>query len=604
MKKEFLLSAVGLTITLLAIRLFFDAAAAYNYFTIPSGVGVNRIPPDELVYFGWYLFLGAVGVAGLSIAVYQSKATVVVSQTLEKIVARPWIFVCTIALIAFIATLCARYWVLLEAPVADDESTYLFIAKTLMQGRIVNAPPDDPDFYRNQFVVLSDHGWYGKYPLGFPLLLAGALFTGTLLFLGPFFAACTVVLTYLIAKRLTDVKIACLSVGLLVISPHFVFTFATLLSQVGSTTFTLLGILLFFQLQETRRWYFALLAGIVWGTAVLIRPLPCALFLLISAAAFVIPPRTVSILQHLKANWLNLIFALIPIALVAVVFFLVNRIQTGDVLRSGYHVVHGETLGIAADTSWQTGMSVAASLWRQNFWLFGWPVSILFLFFIRQHKRFFLIWGMIAAVYVYRIVAPKAVVSTTGPLYVTEIVPMLALLSAEGLRSFCDWISSVGKHNGKRLGISIVTAATAISFVCFWPIQIDSIHRGASEWTAVYRTLENRGISKALVFANAFVPPLSRKSWAYFPPNMSPDGSDDIAVMRIPGTMEEAVPPMIDFWRRKYSDRPAFVYINTGEGMTLVPIEEIEKMWNAIEKRASHSDTSSTSTSLMGGQTN
>ena len=41
--------------------------------------------------------------------------------------------------------------------------------------------------------------------------------------------------------------------------------------------------------------------------------------------------------------------------------------------------------------------------------------------------------AMVIAEYAYRVVFPKTVVSATGPIYVTEIVPLLALASASGM---------------------------------------------------------------------------------------------------------------------------------------------------------------------------
>ena len=70
-------------------------------------------------------------------------------------------------------------------------------------------------------------------------------------------------------------------------------------------------------------------------------------------------------------------------------------------------------------------MSVTARLLRLSVWLTGWPGSLLFLLLARGGKDRGLLWSMIGAEWLYRLLSPKAGVGGAGPLYLFEVLPLL-----------------------------------------------------------------------------------------------------------------------------------------------------------------------------------
>ena len=133
---------------------------------------MTTIPELELVFYGFYALFGTLALTcaygALSALGLDSRAR----AGLAPIAREPRRAVWPLALIAFGASLLFRRLVLQDQPIADDEMTYLFIARTLLRGHVVNPLPDQPDFFRNQFIVMNQDGWFGKYPIGHPLLLA------------------------------------------------------------------------------------------------------------------------------------------------------------------------------------------------------------------------------------------------------------------------------------------------------------------------------------------------------------------------------------------------------------------------------------------------
>ena len=212
-------------------------------------------------------------------------------MVLDAARARPGAFIACIALFTFAASLFFRRLVLLDQPVADDEATYRFIAQTLLTGRVTNPLPDDPAFFKNQFVVMNAHGWHGKYPIGHPLVLALGEAVGLVALIPPLVGALCVWLTHRVGSKLFDSRVAIAGTVLLFLSPHFVWTCGTLLSQPTLCLALLAGMLLVLNDADRPRARNVLLAGFAFGFGILVRPLPGSLFALVAVAQLALDAR-------------------------------------------------------------------------------------------------------------------------------------------------------------------------------------------------------------------------------------------------------------------------------------------------------------------------
>jgi hypothetical protein len=63
-------------------------------------------------------------------------------------------------------------------PVVDDEWSYLFAARTIALGRLVNPPPPLPKFFDAIHIIADEERWVSRYPPGHPMFLALGVLVG------------------------------------------------------------------------------------------------------------------------------------------------------------------------------------------------------------------------------------------------------------------------------------------------------------------------------------------------------------------------------------------------------------------------------------------
>jgi hypothetical protein len=576
----------GLALALMAIRGFHAVGARfYDGFWIPQGNAMYHLPPAELVFLGFY------GVFGLAAGLALWFALGAVSWRKPGL---RWLRRCAdrgaltaSGLAAFVGAtsfLIARH-VLEHAVVTDDEHTYRFIAQTLRTGAFTAPSPGaDLDFYREQFIVLTDTVRYGKYPIGHPVLLAIGQALGAEAFVVPVVTALGALALYGLGTRIAGRGTATLAVLLYVLSPQVILTGATLFSQPASALSLTGGLAALIAAERSRRpgaWLGV--AGLAMGYGILVRPLPGVLFALVAAGYVGLTWR--------RPSWMlgaarSLAFAL-PLGAVASVLLVVNRLQSGSAARSGYHALYAPDEGVAGILAVLQGdlptraMSLAGNALRLDFWLLGWPVSLALCLFAWRTRHTTLLWAMVAAAGAYRLIAPKAGVAPTGPIYLFEVVPALCLLSADGLGQLVA--RARGRFGDAAAGwaCALVLSATLVSAAMFVPVVLGNARRMADAQLVLPRMLRESGVQRALVFQQFAVPPWLGLSWAYFPRANSPRLDDDILYVRPLGGSAERIERNLEFWRRRHPDRPALFFAYQGRAPQLVPLETFLSAWRA-----------------------
>jgi len=450
-----------------------------------------------------------------------------------------------------VGSFATRVLVVQRQSITDDEEVYLLVARTLLAGHLSNRPPIDSDFLSNRFVVLDSDSWFGKYPIGHGLVLAVALFTRSLDLLPPLLGGITAWLTWLVARRSVGRRRALLALALLALSPHFVGTHATLLSQTTSALAVMAALACLSSWTRRPRAHCLLGAGFALAFGLATRPAP---------TAFLVPALALAVLQRRRgrAGLLALALLLSPLLIGLTTIGVVDQIQSGSVLLTGYHRVEG-SLGLFSGKPGAIGLSLVGALVRENFWLLGWPLSLLPVALARPRRSRLMLWAPVLSAIAYRVVVPKTGVATTGPTYFLEAVPVLAILAADGLaRAHLLTRRLAGRRGAHRLALTIV-ASVVTAMVFFLPVHARSIRYGSSHRGRVFRMLANRGVDRALVFANYLVRPRSGLSYAYYPPNPSPDLDDDLLFLRLPPGPDGRA-RAIELWQLRFSDRPAFLF--------------------------------------------
>jgi hypothetical protein len=563
-RSSLLVSSLCAALGAVCIFALFDTAAQYSDFEIPQ-VGVFYIDDRELSFYVWYAFWGSLATGFFALALVRSGLAARLLDWVEQSLERP----ARPAIAAAVLTCCGAVGlysvVLLRQPVTDDEMTYAFEAQTLVHGRVANPAPVEPAFLQNQFLILGERGWYGKYPIGHPLVLALGEAVGARWLVVPVLGLLSVLLTFSVGRILFGPKRAALAALLLSLSPQFVWTHATQLSQPTSALLMLAAMAATLQLRDDPRLRWALLAGVSWGFALLVRPMPAALFIVVAGVHSLVPSSASPGSWAARCKQLA---ALVPgLLLGAGALAWVNYLQSGTAFTSGYKS-SGGGYGVLDHGAGWISLSVAGALLRQNFWLFGWTLSLAFVAFARTRRAALLFWGMIAADYTYRMLVPKTVVATTGPIYVFEVVPLLALASADGAARVGGFLQRIGVEHARAWVAGAMTAASVVALVTFVPIELSAIYRSSALRVRVYEALSQRRAGRALVFADELVNPERRATWAYYPPNPSPTFDDAVIFVRQP---RGAGGPLAahQYWRRRFPDRRAFLYLDAMDGPIL-----------------------------------
>ena len=113
----------------------------------------------------------------------------------------------------------------------EDEIAYVWQAQTIAQGHLTLPSPPNPKNFLVPFVVDHNGQRFGKYPLGWPVLLAIGIRLGIRQLVNPLLAGLGVWLTYRLGKKVFGETVGLLAAGLTLTSPFFLMNSGTLLSH-------------------------------------------------------------------------------------------------------------------------------------------------------------------------------------------------------------------------------------------------------------------------------------------------------------------------------------------------------------------------------------
>jgi hypothetical protein len=545
----------------------------YEDFRLPQGYGMYHLLSQELAFYSMFFVFGGIAVAALWLALRTTAFPAALVDLVRRLAAAGWPLALGLCVAVGAVSTLIRADILRDAAVSDDEHVYQFIAQTLRRGSLTApSPGGDLAFFQEQFVVLRRDARFGKYPIGHPLVLAAGQALGMERLVVPLLTAGMGAVVYAIGRMLGGASTALVAMLLFATSPHVLLTGATLFSQPTAALCLCAAVacLLAGERPGARTMPWLAGAGIALGFGILVRPLPGVLFVPVAALyAMGRPPYAVPTVVR------RLLTLGLPLAVAAGIMLFVNRAQVGHPLVTAY----GESLaagqgpqGILVTTSAtfaMRAMSLAGSLIRLNFWLFGWPVSLLLCLLATRSRSTALLWGMVGASLAYRLLTPKVGVGSVGPIYFFEVTPLLCLLSAEGalrtVRSFPRAPLTAGSL------AALIVSATIVSGTLFLPSRLTDLRRMGAAQNLVDDMIREKGIGRALVFHESVVPWWTHASWAYFPRINSPAMDDEIlfVLLQRATLLEENV----DFWKRRFPERSAWYFGYLDGRPILVPLE-------------------------------
>jgi 4-amino-4-deoxy-L-arabinose transferase-like glycosyltransferase len=512
--------------------------AGLNYANYQIWYGGHGWFPGELAFLLHYLLFGIPAVLLLTFSVQEAAGPRILDaiERLDSLTpreVRAIVFgACSVTF--FLITL-ARLVILKDAPISDDENAYIFMAQMFAYGKIqVPAPPEALRlFFENQFLIIKAGKMYGIYFPGHPAALAIGERLGLLHWVTTVAATLTVPLAFGIARRLFGQRTALLSLPMLLVSPYFVLSSATLLAH--STVAVLLLTFVYAALRahedpRALRWW--LLAGVGLGWAALTRPF--------SAPAFAAP-------------WLGWLAVRVwatrsPRTLVGAGASALLVVGAGLLLLDYQYALSGSPF----ETGYQTfsrirnwglvGQAVRApaplpsihelghTLARFNFWLFGWPVSLLFVAFFHRLGGGVRLFASCAGVLLVYTGISAATISSAGPAHYAELAAPLVLLSASGFVRLIELSHRPGAPAGAAVFVaSFPLVATLCALATFLPVYGSSLRASADLVNAPYELVELEVPERAIVFVQSLpgtvLPPYT---WAYYRRNNRPDFSDRV----------------------------------------------------------------------------
>ena len=358
-------------------------------------------------------------------------------------------------------------------PHLEDEYAYVWQAQAIAQGEFSLPSPPEPDHFFVPFVVDYNGQRFGKYPLGWPVVLSFGERLGMRTLINPLLAGLAVWLTYWLGKKTVGEITGLLAAGLMVTSPIFLMYSGMLLSHPWglalSAAFALSWLEAVDEQSDLPGWLPSLGAGFTLGVMALSRPL--------TSLGVAIPFGIHGVILLWRGSPVIrrrvVVVGIIALS-IGSVHFLWQYALTGNALlnpyalwwdydKIGFGPGHGVLEG--GHTLKQAIFNTRRSLSEGTGDLFGWGrYAWIFLPFgawvLRSNKKAWLLMGVpLSLIIVY------LAYWISGPRYFYEDLYGLTLFSAAGMAWLAGWTKH-GKQSTYRWGkIRSLSTITILAFL-------------------------------------------------------------------------------------------------------------------------------------------
>ncbi len=381
----------------------------------------------------------------------------------------------------------------------EDEIAYVWQAQVIAGGHLALPSPPHPRSFLVPFVVDYNGQRFGKYPLGWPVLLGIAIRFGLRNLVNPLLSGLGVWLTYRLGKKIFSETVGLLAAGLTLTSPFFLMNSGSLLSHpfglVLSAAFALAWLDAFGPKPITPRIIPTLTAAFALGVLVLTRPF--------TAVAGALPLAFHCLLLLARGNWgtRRHVLAVGGLSvLLGSLNYLWQYAVTGDFFLNpytlwwsydkigfgpGYGVTeNGHTLRIAwvnTRFSLRVGYSDLFG-WGKYSWIFL-PFGLLAAL-IKRSWRSLLVGGVILSLVVLHL-AYWVGAWLYGPRYFYEGLYSLTLFSGAGIAFLAGWslqpglsgrITSGWKKVRPLAAAAVLLLLLSANLLFYTPIRVGGMH--------------------------------------------------------------------------------------------------------------------------------
>jgi hypothetical protein len=522
-----------------------------------------HLGPGEAGFYLRYLAGGTAGVAVLAWGLLPAARAAL--RGLEGIEHRRAV-TAVIAGVGAAAVLAIAVIVLRGQVVTDDEYVYLFQSRLLAHGRAAWPAPVQSDFLVNVFVQVKNGRWFGQYPPGHPLMLLPGVLVGWPRGVPVILAAANLLLVAALLRRIAGARWAVAGALLLLLSPLFLLTGATLLSHPSSTFGLALACWAAVRVLEEGRVRHGLAAGLGLAVVLLARP-----YTAVTLGAFPAALLVWAAVRHDRGRALAAAAAVGAAG--AAGFLLYNAGVSGHPLVTGYQAVRGSTMkefgfgtvipGLIVHTPLQGLKNAFLLAVRFHFWAWGWPLAALpvgWAIARRGPEAPHAAGGLTQTAYARWAAAMVGTgllsylfywsigVSDTGPVKTYEILIPFCVLTVLGLKRWSE-------RRGAGEPASWAVASLIAALVVFWPPQLTHLRSLTEAVAAPYRAVERVVEPPAVVFTDGVQPPRP-VSWVFGTRDPHPDLSDPVLFVRDLGVRNR------DFWEAHPERRPYLLRYN------------------------------------------
>jgi hypothetical protein len=357
-------------------------------------------------------------------------------------------------LIVFVGAGLIAHLLFERVPHVEDEVAYLFQAQVFAIGKTYVEAPFHTNCFFAPFVLDHDGRRFGKYPPGWPALLALGVWMGLPWWANAACAACTVALAFRLARELHGPLAGAIAAWLVATSPFVLLLSGSLMSHPACLLFLTAFLWCFWRARRHDQDGWAFAGGLALGAAFAIRPFTAAAIALPSAL-WALRRLACAETRVRGREWRRVWFIGLGFAPLAALVPLANAVWTGDPLLSPYvlfwpydRLGFGPGRGVLPEgnTVWLGLSSVVASLGHLASHLHGWPalsltfVVLLFLFKPRRKRDLWLACTALALIGGYGLYWTSG--DVFGPRYVYEATTALCILSAVGIVRVAEFIRS------------------------------------------------------------------------------------------------------------------------------------------------------------------
>jgi hypothetical protein len=498
-------------LTLLALASFHVLASATS---LRLGSIQKPTPEHAYIMLQWMLW-GTLSMFLLTIFLVQSdrfigKTNHILFKTTQVR------FITYSSVFALFAAIALRVEILQLMPITDDEACYGFMSNLLLSGRLTGISHPARLFFDHIFLV-NDGSVYSHFFIGWPALLVLDRLLGSAGFINAVFVSLTIPLLHSIAKETIGIKWARVSVLLFVTSPLILVGAATTLSHTSMMLLLCAAIATFQKASKTNSMRHHLLFIASASGSFFVRPYTALAFLLLPTLwwlwMLVRNPKKEQFARQGPAIMLGVVMLAI--------FFSVLQVQTGHFLTSPYKAYENYSrLNGCRFSIYRLDLAfshlhynprfalsqLSCGLLRMNFALFGWPCSLLFIFFAPKMLKTSVLWACLLSFLVFHAFISDPGIDTYGPTHYSEVSIAAILLTAGGMRQLDIWLARM-RHahifaNLSRIPLAICLALVIVSWLGYIPLKLATIHTFSS-LVREAQTLENVPEEKSVIFVSS-----------------------------------------------------------------------------------------------------